>query len=171
MDETSRSAQVAKIRAHCAKAPPSVLFDEPASLLMDVSSGKTLGVDLPALAQVEERINGESLKPYLLLVYGDGRQLALAEVGIAFAPDFKNTGPLPELPPVVCFRDYASLLVRLKHELYGHADRPPSKDAVKLLMMCIAIVDGARLQRFEVGREEKELEWHLGALEKKAPVA
>jgi hypothetical protein len=165
MDETSRAAQLAKLRAHCAKAPPAVLFDEPGALLMDVSSGKTLPLDLAALEKVEDRINAETKNPY-----GDGRQLALSEVGIAFPPDLTNTGPLPELPEVVCFRDYATLMARLKHDLYGHQDREPTRETVKLLMMCIAIVDGARAQRFEIGREEKELEWHLKELEKRAPV-
>ncbi len=169
MDETTRAAQLAKIRAHCAKAPPAVLFDEPSGLLMDISSGKTLPLGSGDLAQVEERLNPQTRSPYLVLLFGEGRQLALSEVGIAFAPELRNTGPLPELTEVVCFRDYATLIARLKHDLYGHLDRELTRDTVKLLMMCIAIVDGARAQGFDVGREEKELDWHLKELERRAP--
>ena len=168
MDET-RASQLARIRGYCAAALRPILFDEPGGLLMDVASAKTLQLDAPNLTAVEERVNPSTRAPYLLLVYGDGRQFALAEIGVAFAPQFHNTGPLPELPEVVCFRDHATLLGRLKHELYGHLERAPTKETVKLLMMCIAVIDGARAVGFDVGREEKDLDSHLAELEKRAP--
>jgi hypothetical protein len=58
-------------------------------------------------------------------------------------------------------------LQRLKHELYGHPDEPPTKGAARLVMMCLAILDGARAAGFEVGREEQELEVHLRELEQR----
>ncbi len=156
------------IRSFCAQLPGSVLFDEPGESLMDVFSGKAISLEVKDLVSVEQRAKAGASEPYLVLTYGDGRQLALADVGIAFAPDTRNTGELPDLPPVVCFRDYATLLGRLKHELYGHADREPARGTVALVMSCLAILDGARRLGFDVGREEKELETHLAELEKRS---
>jgi hypothetical protein len=171
METQTRADHLTKIRAYCTRAAPPVLFDEPGDLLMDVPSGKTLALDSVNLRLTEEKTDKETGKPYLILLYGDIRILALTENGIAFAPDFRNTGELPELPAAVCFRDYHTLVGRLKHDLYGHPDQEPTKDTVKLLMMCLAIIDGARQQRFDVGTEERELEWHLTELERRTKPA
>lgn len=170
MAEHTRTQHLASIRRFCAQHPQALLFDEPGEVILDVYSSKTLPLDVPKLASVEERANlKESGRPYLVLQYEGGRQLALADVGIAFAPDVRNTGPLGELPDVVCFRDLATLLVRLKHDLYGHPDREPTRDTLRLLLTCVALLDGARNQGFDVGKEERELEIHLAELEKRAP--
>jgi hypothetical protein len=167
--DRSTAAQLAAIRRFSAEHPQSVLFDEPGGVLLDVYSGKALPLEGQTVEEVELKTNLETGKPYLLIRRSDGRQLALAEVGIAFAPDPRNTGPLQELPPAVCFRDFDTLLQRVKHQLYGHSDRPLGQDVVRLLTTCIAILDGARAQGFEVGREERELERHLSELEKRFP--
>lgn len=166
---TDRAGQLARIRQYCETPPRAVLFDEPGGTLLDVASGKALPLELAQLERVEERVNSQTHQPYLILVYGDGRQLAVSEFGVAFSPDFQNTGPIAELPEVVCLRDYATLMERLKHDLYGHPDRPPTRDTLKLFLMCIAVLDGARAIGFEVGKEEKETEVHLRELEKRAP--
>lgn len=168
MDAPTRATQLSAIRSFCARLPGSVLFDEPGDSLMDAFSGKSLALNREELVSVEERTKKGSAELYLLLSYGDGRQLALADVGIAFAPDTRNTGELPELPSVVCFRDYATLLSRLKHQLFDHPDRPAERSTAALVMSCLAILDGARAIGFEVGREERELEAHLTELEKRA---
>ena len=169
MDESARAGQLQTIRDFCAKNPAAVLFDEPGEMLLDVFSSKTLPLSLKSLVSVQQRSKRNSGEPYLVLAYDDGRELALADVGVAFAPDTRNTGPLEDLPDVACFRDYATLRDRLKHELFGHPDREPTRGTVLLLMTCVAILDGARAQGFEVGREEKELESELEELEKRAP--
>jgi len=168
MDPPSRAGQLTAIRSFCARLPGSVLFDELGESLVDAFSGKAISLDLKNLASVEQRAKQGTGEPYLVLNYGDGRQLALADVGIVFVPDTRNTGELPDLPPAVCFRDYATLLGRLKHELFGHADREPERGTVALVMSCLAILDGARRLGFDVGREEKELERHLTELEKRS---
>lgn len=170
MTDDTRSTQLARIRDYCTRYMRSVLFDEPGQALLDVFSGRSVPLDLAELMSVEERINKETKNPYLLLAYGDGRQVALSEVGIAFPPDTRNTGALPDLPDVVCLRDYRALLDRLKHELYGHGDREPDRGVVRVLMMCIAILEGARAVRLDIGREERELQTHLQELEKRVPL-
>ena len=171
MTDVTRSEQLQKLRAYCQRPGSAVFFDEPGQVLMDVFSTKSRPLKLANLEAVEERQNRQTQNPYLALRYDDGTELGLSEVGIAFAPLLVNTGPLPELPPVVCFRDYTSILERLKHELYGHREVEPTQGTVKLLMMCIAIIDGARAQGFDIGREERELEHHLKELEGRAPPA
>jgi len=163
------SAKLAAVRAYCQAHPQSVLYDEPGEALFDTFGVKTLALRGSDLQSVESLTDQQTKAPYLRLVLADGRQLGLTEAGIAFPPDFSNSGPLQDLPDAVCFRDYRGLLDRLKHDLYGHADTPPTRGTVKLLMMCIAIVDGARRAGFDVGREERELETHLVELEKRAP--
>lgn len=169
MGDASRAAQLTSIKSFCALYPQAVLFDEPGKALLDVFSAKSLPLELQELTSLEERSNQQTGRPYLVLQYEGGRQFAIAEVGIAFAPDTRNTGPLPNLPDVVCFRDYQTFLDRLKHELYGHPESEPSPGTLELLLMCIAILDGARTQGLDVGREEKQLEHHLAELEKRAP--
>ncbi|HME92493.1 MAG TPA: hypothetical protein VKE49_13770 [Myxococcaceae bacterium] len=169
MEDADRAARLSLIKSFCARHPDAVFFDEPGRTLMDVFSAKALPLELEKLATVEERTNPQTGRPYLVLQREDGTQLALAEVGIAFAPDTRNTGPVADLPDVVCLRDYRTILDRLRHELYGHPDREPSRGTLQLLLMCIAILDGARAQGLDVGREESELEHHLVELEKRAP--
>ena len=145
----------ALIAEHCSVAPRAVLFDEEAMLLLDVASGKTLALE------------GASAAGSVTLTWADGRTVTLGSSGIAFAPGFVNTGPLEELPAAVCWKDFQGLLQQLKHALYGHL--PPSAETVRVLMCCLAIVDGARAAGFDVTPEEHELEWHLRELERLAP--
>lgn len=168
---SSPAELLTRIRAFCARPPPAVLFDETAGMLLDLASGKTLKLDLASLVSVEERKNTQTGEPYLVLADGAGGSRVLCSAGVAFAPEFKNTGPLPDLTSVVCFKDYALLLARMKHQLYGHGEAEPGRETVRLLLMCIAIIDGARAQGFGVDQEERELEWHLAELERRAPQA
>lgn len=165
----SGQAKRERIRAHCARPPRSVLYDEDASLLLDLASGKTLAVPDSSIQSIEERTDNKTARPYLALLLEDGRALALTEAGLAFAPAFTNTGVLEELPVAVCWNDLHTLVQQLKHELYGHPEVGPGAATVRVLMCCLAIVDGARAAGFEVGREEQELEWHLKELERRAP--
>lgn len=149
----------ASIRDHCSLAPRAVLFDEAALMLLDVASGKTLALAGLASADPGERT--------VRLAFGDGRSVALTADGIAFAPGFVNTGPLHDLPAAVCWKDFQALAQQLKQALYGTV--PPTGATVRVLMCCLAIVDGARAAGFDVSPEEAELEWHLRELERLAP--
>jgi hypothetical protein len=167
VDESGRAQQLAAIRSFCSRSGGAVLFDEPGQKLLDVYAGKPLPLAVDQLVGVEQKRRRSTGEPYLVLRYEDGRELALADVGIAFVPDVRNTGKLEPLPDVVCFRDYATLRDRLKHELFGHPDLKPTQQTVGLVMACIAILDGARAQGFDVGPEEKDLEPYLAELEKR----
>lgn len=159
---------MARLRAWCALPGAAVLFDEAGAALFDVQSAKALPLALVELTGVEEAKDSQTGQPYLRLSFGNGRQLALTAAGVAFAPATGNTGPLPELPTAVCLGDLSRLLDRLKHELYGHPEEAPSRDAARLVLWCLAVLEGARAIGFETGREEKELDAHLKELERRA---
>ncbi|HLL51965.1 MAG TPA: hypothetical protein VK447_00380 [Myxococcaceae bacterium] len=164
----SRAAQLSALRDFCSKHAGAVLFDEPAGLLTDVASGRSVALDLPDLQTVEPKAQSESGVPYLWLSYATGRRLALTPVGIAFPPDFRQTGPVRELPELVSLTEHGLLLQQLKSTLYAHPDQA-SKGTVRLLLMGIAIIDGARAAGLDVTQEARELEHHLSELEKRAP--
>jgi hypothetical protein len=156
-----------RLRVHCARPPRSVLYDEDAGLLLDLPSGKTLALPEAEIQALDERADVRTTLPLLGLLLKDGRAFALADVGIAFAPLFTNTGALVELPAAVCWSDFRTMVAQLKLELYGASG--PGAETVRVLMCCLAIIDGARAIGFEVGPEELELEWHLKELERRAP--
>ncbi|MGQ0504906.1 MAG: hypothetical protein ACT4TC_06260 [Myxococcaceae bacterium] len=157
------------VRDYCAAHSQSVLFDETGGTLFDVAGVKTLPLRIADVESVASRVNAQTQGTYLVLRYSDGHEIALSDVGIAFAPNLRQTGAIDDLPPVACLRDYATLTARLEHELFGHLDRPPTRETVRVLMMCIAILDGARAVGFDVSREEKKLEHYLAEIEKRAP--
>jgi hypothetical protein len=130
--------------------------------LYEPGSNKELAVIWDELDQVEEKKNAQRSAPYLLLVFQDGRQLALADVGFAFAPSTVNTGPLPDLPPVLCFRDFRQLTSGACG-LLSEKDR--EREALAAVMVCIALLDGARAVGLAVDREEPQLEGLLRQLE------
>ena len=159
-----------RVRAHCSKPPRSVLYDEDQGVFLDVTSGKTLKVGARQVQALEDKIDSRTSQPYLTLLLDDGRALALTQAGLAFAPLFTNTGQIEELPAAVCWSDFRTAVAQLKHQLYGHPDAEVGVATVRILMCCLAIVDGARAAGFDVGPEEQELEWHLKELERRAPV-
>jgi len=71
------------------------------------------------------------------------------------------------LPAVVCLKDFFTLRQRVDHYLYEHRDETPPRECLDLIMISIAILDGARAVGFEVGDLEGELEKSLRELEKR----
>jgi hypothetical protein len=71
------------------------------------------------------------------------------------------------LPTVVCLKDFLTLKQRIDHYLYEHRDEAPPRESLDLVMICIAILDGARAVGFEVGDLEGQLEKSLSELEKR----
>jgi hypothetical protein len=132
--------------------------------LLEPGSGKELRLRWEELSQVEERSSPLRPAPYLLLVFNDGRQLALADVGFAFAPSTNNTGPLPDLPAVFCFRDFRHLSRGVEALL---AEEGREKEALGGILLSIALLDGARAAGLDVSREEPRLDQLLRALEQR----
>jgi hypothetical protein len=148
-----------------AEPAPLVLVDDGASArILEPATGKTLSFRWDELSEAVVRASPQRVSPYLVLVFADGRQVALADVGFAFAPSTASTGPMPELPQTFCFRDFRHLVSGaeslLAHE--GH-----EREALEAAMLAIALVDGARVLGFDVSREEQALEALVRRLEER----
>jgi hypothetical protein len=158
MESVAEGAKV-KVREWADKHKHAVLYDEAESTFLDVASGKLIKVAWRDLTAFEEKIHPETKDPYIVLLFESSKQLALVNPGgVAFAPSTENTGPLQNLPPVVCLKDFFTLKNRVDHYLYDHADEPPPRECLDLVMICIATLDGARAVGFDVGDLEGELE-------------
>jgi hypothetical protein len=143
-----------------------VLYDEESATLLDIASGKSAHLPWREVKSFEEKIHPETKEAYLVLLFENGRQIALVDPGgVAFEPSTVNTGPLRDLPPVVCLRDFQTLKQRIDHYLFEHRDAGPPQECLDLVMICIAILDGARAVGFDVGDLEGELEKSLRELE------
>ena len=146
----------------------AVLYDDDSAVLLDVASGKRLKIAWPALSSYEEKVHPETQESYIVLLFDDGTQLALVDPGgVAFAPSTVNSGAVENLPAVVCLRDLLMLKQRVDHMLYDHPDEPPPRECLNLIMICIAILDGARAVGFDVGDLEGELEKSLVEVERR----
>jgi hypothetical protein len=146
----------------------AVLYDDESSTLLDVTSGKALRLSWNEVARFEEKTHPETGAPYLVLLFENGLQIALVDPGgIAFAPVTVNSGPVENLPQVVCLRDFLALKQRADHYLYDHPDAAPPRECLDLIMACIAILDGARAVGFDVSDLEGNLEKSLNELERR----
>jgi hypothetical protein len=157
-----------KVRQWAERHRQVVLYDEDSSTLLDVASGKSVHLPWRDVKSFEEKIHPETKDAYLVLLFEDGRQIALVDPGgVAFAPSTVSTGPLDGLPPVVCLRDFLTLKQRIDHHLHDHPEAAPPKECLDLTMICIAMLDGARAVGFDVAELEGELEKSLRELEKR----
>ena len=155
-----------KVRQWVERRRHVVLYDEEGSTLLDVASGKSVHLPWREVKSFEEKVHPETKEAYLVLLFEDGRQIALVDPGgVAFEPATINTGPLDHLPPVVCLRDFLTLKQRIDHYLYEHREDAPPKECLDLIMICIATLDGARAAGFDVDDLEGELEKSLRELE------
>ena len=158
----------AKVAAWVETHRHAVLYDEENSSLMDVASGKTIRLPWQEFQAFEEKVHPETKDSYLVLLFENATQVALVDPGgIAFAPSTENAGPLRDLPPVVCLKDFFTLKGRLDHYLYDHPDEQPPKEVLDLVMICIATLDGARAVGFDVAELEGELEKSLKEIERR----
>jgi len=132
--------------------------------LLEPATGKELRVRWDEISEVQEKPNLERGAPYMQVLFHDGRQVALADVGFAFAPSTANTGPLPQLPPTLCFRDF-NHLSRGVEQLLMEEGR--EKEILSAILLCIALLDGARAVGLAVDREERRLDKLLKALEQR----
>lgn len=157
-----------KIRAWAGVHSHAALYDDESATLLDIASGKTLTVAWSDLAGFDEKTHPETGDPYLVLLFDNGTQIALVDPGgVAFAPSTINSGPVENLPPVVCLRDFFTLKQRIDHYLYEHPDEPLPRESLNLIMICIAVLDGARAAGFDIGDLEGELEKSLNEVERR----
>ena len=161
----SHAATRERLERFARESGGSVLHDAERSLLYDVFSGKSLPFELARIEAIHERRNAESGHPYLVAVRDDGRQIVLADVGIAFEPLTASTGSLSDLPQVVCFRDLANAVGQLRHALLDHPGEEVTRSHLSLFLFCLAVVDGARAVGFDVSAEERRLEPLLREIE------
>jgi len=132
--------------------------------LFEVGTGKALRIRWDEVTAASLRDNPTRPNPYLVLLFADGRQVALADVGFAFAPSTVSSGPLPDLPATFCFRDFRHLAAGAE-ALLGEDGR--EREAIAAVMLGIALLDGARAAGLDVSREERELEGLLRRLEER----
>ena len=132
--------------------------------IIEAGTGKVLRVLWDDLIDAVAKENPTRPAPYLVLVFADGRQIALADVGFAFAPSTASTGPLPDLPGTFCFADFRHLSQGIESLL---AEEGREKEALGAILLCIALLDGARAAGLEVSREERRLDALLRALEER----
>lgn len=159
----------ARVRYWISARNHAVLYDDESSMLLDVASGKRVNLPWRQLKAFEEKIHPETKEPYLLFLFENGRQIALVDPGgVAFAPSIENSGPLENLPEVVCLRDFLTLKQRIDHFLDDHPDDAPPRECLDLIMICIATLDGAREVGFDVGDWEGELEKTLYEFERRS---
>lgn len=151
-----------------AKHVRAILYDPASAKFFDVASGKSLSINWLDIAAFEEKTHPETGDQYLVLGFDSGAQIALVDPGgVAFEPSPVNSGPLENLPSVVCLRDFLTLKQRVDHHLYDHPDEPPPRECLSLIMICIAILDGARAVGFDVDDLEDDLEKSLNELERR----
>jgi hypothetical protein len=156
------------VQGWAAAHPQAVLYDDENSTLLDVASGKTLRLVWRELRAFEQKTHPETGDRYYVLLFENGSQVALVDPGgIAFAPSTENSGPVPGLPAVVCLADFFTLKGRVDHYLRDHANEAPPRECLDMLMICIAVLDGARAAGFAVADLEEELEKSLNDIEKK----
>jgi hypothetical protein len=147
--------------------PQAVLYDDEAAILLDVVSGKSVKLQWQNLAGFEEKAHPETGDVYCVLLFDNGAQIALVDPGgVAFAPSTENSGQVQGLPPVVCLKDFFTLKGRVDHYLHDHPDEPPPRECLDMMLICIAILDGARAIGFDVGDLEQALDVSLNEIEK-----
>jgi hypothetical protein len=157
-----------KVQAWAEKHREAVLYDDESSKLLDVASGKSVRILWGSVNAFEEKVHPETKDNYLILMFDNNTQIALVDPGgVAFAPSTENTGPLQDLPPVVCLRDFHTLKQRVDHYLYDHPEEPLPRETLNLIMICIATLDGARAVGFDVADLEGELEKSLKEIERR----
>lgn len=129
-------------------------------------SGKSVRFAWGAVLEAEPAKNAETGSPYLRVTLDDGRRLAFSAVGLVFAPSFLSTGPVPDCPPTGCFVDYAKLERHLSH-LVAEDHEEHHKEALQVLMVLLAFLEGARLVGIDVAEEEHDLQELLEQLERR----
>lgn len=132
--------------------------------LVETEYDKRLTFAWGQVVRVEEARIPQLDSKYLRVLLDDGRSFAVAGMGFVFAPSFASTGPLEECPPTACFADFWRLEGHLEHLVTDHHEGH-EREALQVLMVLLAFLDGARAVGLEVGDEERSLDEILKKLE------
>ena len=130
--------------------------------LVEVTTRKARSFFYPEVTNWRRKENPEGVGDYLNLVFENGNELVLSHAGFAFSPSFVSTGKVDGLPEVLCFQDYQRFQIHLDH-LYKNPQQ--KKEALRALMSCMALLEGAKLVGLDISAEEKTLEPILNWLE------
>lgn len=130
--------------------------------LKELASGKTYIFDSQRIAKHRLTPHPQGMSDYLNLIYDNGSEFVLCDAGLAFSPDYTNTGPLPDAPAVVCMMDY--------YQMFNHLVDLTTKDDFKhqtllLFQVLIATLDGAKKIGLDVSLEEETLDKKLTEFE------
>ncbi|MCP5468187.1 MAG: hypothetical protein H7A32_02845 [Deltaproteobacteria bacterium] len=132
--------------------------------LQEIYSQKELKIQLSKITDSEEKKNSlNPLETYLILLLDNASQLVLCQQGIAFPPDFTHSGELNLPNAVYCIKDINNFLHQLRH-LALESDR--RKEALELILILIALLDGAKKIGLQVQEETQEVEGILNLIEK-----
>lgn len=132
--------------------------------LLEIEQDKRLSFAWGQVTRVEEDRSPQTGSKYIRVLLDDGRSFALAAAGIVFAPSFASTGPLPECPATASFTDFQRLRRHLDHLVTDHHDEH-EREALQVLMVLLAFLDGARALGLDVSEEERDLDRILKQLE------
>lgn len=132
--------------------------------VIERATGKSLSFPWAAVTEVSQAPLPATGTPYLRILLDDGRVFAISSLGFIFAPAFTSTGPLPDCPSSASFLDYRRLFGHLRH-LAAEDDPAHVREALQVLMVLLAFLDGARAIGLEVAEEERGLEPILHRLE------
>ena len=119
------------------------------------------------MVAAEERENGQTHRPYLMLRFGDGHEIALADIGVAFPPVAPAVPQAPALPPVVCLQDFRAVYAQLQHQAIDHPEQKLDRSVLDAMVLGLGILEGARRVGFDISEEERALEAVLSELEKR----
>ncbi|MBR58539.1 MAG: hypothetical protein CMH54_11020 [Myxococcales bacterium] len=154
-----------RVQAWCEKHQRSILFDPHDEKFCDVASGQFLSLPLKTIERYEEKQNPETGSTYMVLLREDGVQIVLGEPGIAWAPINVTGVPIDDFPEVVCWRDFQGVCHVVEHQLRDHPEEPPGRESIMAVMFATAILAGARVVGFDVGRAEHHLNRLIGEIE------
>ena len=137
-------------------------WDADSLTLIETGTAKQVTIDTKRITNHRLTPHAQSGGSYLNLVFENGIEVVLCHAGLAFAPSFVATGPLPDAPPVSCFADYFTLLNNLRQIM---TDASRRAEALLIVQVLISILDGAKAVGFETGTEEEMLNSDLERLE------
>jgi hypothetical protein len=132
--------------------------------ILERSSGKVLSFAPGAVTDLEEDRDPVRGGRYLRIRLDDGRNFAMAGMGFVFAPSFVSTGPVSDCPSTACMMDFQKLFHHLSH-LVDEVEQGRDQEAMQVIMILLAYLDGARALGLDIGSEEEKLERQLARLE------